>query len=248
MVQKASAKLGDTISCVDCGRAIEKTSPRKKLCQACAKARKAAQDLAYASTRRAAIAEKSRRWYAENTERANARAKAYRDLNAESLRAKDNASYADNPEPSKRRAKNWYAKNRETVLARMRSEDGRKKSREGMAKRLASDPSFKLHSNFSRAVRASISDKKNRKWEDILGYSTEALVLHLERQFLPGMTWDNHGKGHGKWHIDHILPQAMFSFRTSECPDFKFCWALTNLRPLWSRDNISKHANRTLLI
>ena len=52
------------------------------------------------------------------------------------------------------------------------------------------------------------------------------------------MTWDNYGK----WHIDHIVPISVFNYTKTEHEDFKRCWALGNLRPLWAFDNISKGA------
>ena len=69
-------------------------------------------------------------------------------------------------------------------------------------------------------------------------------MTHLERQFLPGMTWGNRGE----WHIDHIVPLASFTFTSPDDPEFRAAWALTNLRPLWAKDNIRKSAKRTHLI
>jgi len=52
------------------------------------------------------------------------------------------------------------------------------------------------------------------------------------------MTWDNYGK----WHIDHIVPIKVHNFSKVEDEDFKRCWALKNLQPLWGYENISKGA------
>ena len=65
---------------------------------------------------------------------------------------------------------------------------------------------------------------------------------HLERQFLRGMTWDNYGE----WHIDHIVPVTAFDLTNDE--DLIACFALTNLRPLWAKDNRKKLAQRLYLI
>jgi hypothetical protein len=85
--------------------------------------------------------------------------------------------------------------------------------------------------------------KNGRSWQDLVGYTAEELMAHLERQFLPGMDWENRKL----WHIDHIVPVSSFSL-TPECPDFKACWALTNLRPLWGADNIRKKDKRIYLL
>ena len=61
---------------------------------------------------------------------------------------------------------------------------------------------------------------------------------HIESQFKDGMTWDNYGKN--GWHIDHIIPKSLFQFKSSEDDEFKQCWALCNLQPMWAFDNLSK--------
>ena len=78
--------------------------------------------------------------------------------------------------------------------------------------------------------------KKSKKTFDILGYTPIELVKHIESQFTDGMSWDNHSR-HG-WHIDHIRPVASFNFDSMDHPEFKECWALENLQPLWATDDI----------
>jgi len=70
----------------------------------------------------------------------------------------------------------------------------------------------------------------------ILGYSVEALVIRLESLFTPGMTWDNYGE----WHIDHKVPDSWFTYSSVEDQGFKDSWALSNLQPLWAKDNLKK--------
>lgn len=53
------------------------------------------------------------------------------------------------------------------------------------------------------------------------------------------MTWENYGP---VWHIDHEVPLAVHNYRTPEDIDFKRAWAMTNLKPLWGKDNMSKGA------
>lgn len=105
-------------------------------------------------------------------------------------------------------------------------------------------PKNRVHSNMSRAIRSSITGKGRRTWEILVGYTTEELIKHLERQFLPGMTWANYGD----WHIDHIVPKTSFDFSSSEDPEFLACWAMANLRPLWGEENQKKSAKRIFLI
>lgn len=88
--------------------------------------------------------------------------------------------------------------------------------------------------------------KRRRSWEDLVGYSIHDLMTHIERQFTKGMTWEKYLNG--EIHLDHIVPIAAFSFTSASDPDFKACWALTNLRPIWRRENQRKHARRLFLL
>lgn len=99
---------------------------------------------------------------------------------------------------------------------------------------------------FATAIRGSLKgNKSGRSWERIVEYTVHDLRRHLEKQFVRGMTWSNHGS---HWHIDHILPMKMFAFTSPDDPDFHACWALTNLRPLQKSANLRKHAKRLHLI
>ncbi len=78
--------------------------------------------------------------------------------------------------------------------------------------------------------------KDGRKWEELTGYSLDKLMSHLEKKFTQGMNWGNYGE----WHIDHIIPNSAFNYSSPNDLDFKNCWALKNLRPLWAEENMSK--------
>ena len=101
------------------------------------------------------------------------------------------------------------------------------------------DPQCRLQANMSRGIRRSLWGLKGgRSWLRLVGYTTDELRAHLERQFLPGMTWDNYGE----WHIDHIIPLSAFNYTKPEHIDFGRAWALSNLRPLWAAENMAKGA------
>lgn len=68
----------------------------------------------------------------------------------------------------------------------------------------------------------------------ILGYGHLQLAAHLESRWLPGMSWGNYGRG--GWVVDHIRPVSSFPLDT---PLSEIC-ALSNLQPLWERDNLRK--------
>lgn len=77
-----------------------------------------------------------------------------------------------------------------------------------------------------------------------LGYTIAELRAHLERQFTKGMTWERFTAG--EIHIDHITPQA--SFDLSDPDQWRACWSLGNLRPMWWRENIAKGAQQHFLL
>lgn len=112
-------------------------------------------------------------------------------------------------------------------------------------KALALSPNKRISAHFSTLIhRALGKNKAGRSWKTFVDYTLEELMAHLERQFLPGMSWDNKGD----WHIDHIIPRSSFEYESPDDPEFKQAWALTNLRPLWAVDNIRKNASRQFLL
>ena len=86
--------------------------------------------------------------------------------------------------------------------------------------------------------RALKGNKQGRKWENLVGYSCEELRNHLEKLFKIGMTWEIFLQG--KIHIDHIIPRSWWIYESPDDSEFKQCWALCNLQPLWNEDNIKK--------
>lgn len=119
--------------------------------------------------------------------------------------------------------------------------ENRKKYLENTKRRFIDNPQTKLVHNIRTLLGNFIRNKKLRKNDHtfkLLGYSPEDLIKHLESQFQPGMTWDNYGF-YG-WHIDHIVPANTFNMTSTDSEDFKKCWALSNLRPLWAKDNWSR--------
>ena len=103
--------------------------------------------------------------------------------------------------------------------------------------KIRSTPKGRLNSRISSLMNSSLkSGKQGSRWEVLAGYTVNDLKKHLEKHFLPGMSWGNISQ----WHIDHIIPISAFNYETPDDLDFKRCWALKNLRPLWAVDNIRK--------
>ena len=116
------------------------------------------------------------------------------------------------------------------------TDKGRATAKRSYERRLA-DPQLMAITRIRTLVSAALTRagcKKAAKTEDLLGCTVAEARAHLEAQFLPGMTWDNHGE----WHIDHIRPCASFDF--SDPAQQRECSHYTNLQPLWAKDNLSK--------
>lgn len=164
-------------------------------------------------------------------------------------------------DPTNESVKAWRRKNRErhneyAKTSRLKRNDDparlgnhRKWVREYCRTRRAADPQLR----FLESVRTQINMVVRGKFDGRgllrrLGYSREELISHIERQFSKGMSWDNYGgrgQRHG-WEIDHIRPCALFDLSNED--EFRECWSLTNLRPLWSARNRSKGAKLELLL
>jgi hypothetical protein len=72
----------------------------------------------------------------------------------------------------------------------------------------------------------------------MMGYGPSQLRQRMECQFLPGMTWENYGKG--GWHIDHKKPISAFIRQGIIEP--RTVNMLSNLQPLWASDNFKKNS------
>lgn len=107
-------------------------------------------------------------------------------------------------------------------------------------KRKASDPIYKLIGNFRTAIYTVLKESDVEKYDhyfNILGYTQQDLINHLEKQFKDGITWENYGK----WHVDHIIPISSFIIKDIYDEEFKRCWDLNNLQPMWGSENIKKY-------
>jgi hypothetical protein len=139
--------------------------------------------------------------------------------------------------------KEWRMRNPEKVAAiRARNLEQRKasgwvKHKEWTAKKRASDVQYRLANNLrSRLYKALTRESaiKSASTGSLIGCSGVELMAHLEAQFLPGMSWENHGE----WEIDHIKPCA--SFDLTDPAQQRECFNYTNLQPLWRRENRQK--------
>jgi hypothetical protein len=160
------------------------------------------------------------------------------------------------------RKRQWRLKNRDRVLARTRElrkikaeqrpikptlmtvltekqmadrEKQKIRFRRWMAKEKLK-PEYAIRNCIRAAMNRIVANghKKNGPSLRYLGCSMAQAKAHIESQFAPGMTWENHGQ----WHIDHKKPLAAFNLTDPAEVAVASRW--DNLQPLWAKENLSK--------
>jgi hypothetical protein len=191
------------------------------------------------------IRECSKKHYEKNIENRKEQLKKYYEENKDKYRESNRKWKENNPEKYREYYKQYEKRgNRKEYRKEYTSRPETKKlmRRYWMKydKKRREDPVFTFNQNMSRSIRFSLRknnlSKNGKHWEYLVGYTCQDLIEHLEKLFKPGMSWDNYGK----WHIDHIIPISFFKFETIGDVEFKMCWRLENLQPLWAKENILK--------
>ena len=163
-----------------------------------------------------------------NKERIKQKHAAYYTQNKERLKQQKAAYYAQNKEHIKQKTAAYYTQNKGKIIKCIQE---RKKNR------INTDEIFKFIFLARKITAGAFRRKgfvKKGRTEALLGCSFEEARRHIEKQFKPGMSWENRSE----WHIDHIIPLA--SAKTEE-EVIKLCH-YTNLQPLWARENLRKGA------
>lgn len=178
----------------------------------------------------------TRDYVARNAEAAQSYQREYARRNADTKRVNARKWREAHPERYRASVKAYREKNSSIIVARQKARH---------QKKLKADAAYAINCRMSSAVRKTLRDgKAGRSWESLVGYSLAELVTHLARQFPKGMNWENRGE----WEIDHILPISSFSYEDENDPEFRICWGLANLRPLWSSENRRKQARIVSLL
>jgi hypothetical protein len=105
--------------------------------------------------------------------------------------------------------------------------------------RKSKDPSYRISVNLRvRLNKAIKNDQKSGSAVLDLGCSVEYLKQYLESQFDSWMSWDNYGKGPGKWQIDHKMALCLFNLENRD--EFLKATHYTNLQPLGYEEHLQK--------
>lgn len=202
----------------------------------------------------------NRRWYAANREKVAAFRKAIREANPERQKAWHKKSLAKNYEKRQEYLKVWKARNREKLRvqnaafkAKHREKYNRLARERTKANRPAANlaakrwrmkalqrPSYRILANIRRRLQKVLKGtRKSEATLKLLGCSVEDFKIYLESRWETGMNWENYGTGSGKWSLDHIIPCAIFDLTKPEHQ--KRCFHFSNIQPMWSVENSSKH-------
>ena len=191
------------------------------------------------------IKEYKKIYYKNNREEILSNSKIYIEENKEKRKEYNRIYYKNNREEILEYGKKYNRENKEKIKEYKRK--NKEKIRECGRKR-KQDPVLRMNTNISRTMRRNLKSnnlsKNRRKWETLVGYTSQDLREHLESLFLPGMTWKNYGKN--GWVMDHIIPKVFFIFTSTDDVEFRYCWSLDNLQPLWAPDNQEKNDKITL--
>lgn len=181
----------------------------------------------------------------QSKEEIRQRKKTYYEKNKEKIIEKQKKYYAKNKKKILKKTAKYYKKNinKKKEYSHKYDKENRDKRNNYRRNKYNNDPIFRLRHNMCVAINRSLKakgiSKNGANWEKLVGYTRKELKIHIEKLFKNGMTWENRGK----WHIDHIVPVSFFKYNSTDDVEFKYCWSLNNLQPLWAEDNISKGDN-----
>lgn len=126
---------------------------------------------------------------------------------------------------------------RERQVAKKRYEKNKPEIFAKIVERRRNDPAMRVKQNISRSIRKAMrrtTTRKNARTHEFLGCTIPGFMGYLEKQFLPGMSWDNYGQ----WQIDHIIPVSRFPM--DEPVAVRHAYNYRNCRPEWRVPNMIK--------
>jgi len=182
----------------------------------------------YAQSHKDAQRLKDAEYYQANRDSILEKAREYRESKAEQVRL-SHAKYYQKNKDSISKQRKWSNKLNRRKLTQYNNRY--------IQKRRAEDPMFDMLLRLRRRlhrVLARARAKKASRTSSMLGCSAQEFMEHIQRQFKPGMCWNNRHL----WHIDHIRPCCSFDLLEPE--QQRQCFHFSNLQPLWASENIAK--------
>lgn len=220
---KTCSKCGETKSVSEFNRHKKSKDKLAYLCKTCAQMAVRAWEKANPEKVRAS----RKLWRDANPDKVKASRKAWRDTNQGKVRASRKAWKLSHPDRVKADREAWKKAN----------PDKQKAARIRYNTKINNTATGRTNGRISHAIyKALKKSKAGRRWESLVGFTVNELKAHLEKKFKKGMSWENMGK----WHLDHIIPRSAFNYSSPDDLDFKRCWCLKNLQPMWGVDNVKK--------
>lgn len=180
--------------------------------------------------------------------------KEYRAANRERIRAEKAAYYAtpEGKELRRRSSERLHRRRGMKPRAKLPADELRRRGTESKKKWLAKNPGF-LKAAYHRrmdedpgfrmmkAIRARVRHffvgrRKSARTQALVGCTPEELRKYIEGLWKPNMDWTNYGRD--GWHLDHVIPCALFDLTDPE--QQRKCFHYTNMAPLWQIDNLIK--------
>lgn len=130
----------------------------------------------------------------------------------------------------------WNDRQRE----RNQTPEGKAYRREYENNRRATDAAWKIKKSVTTDILQALKrgkGKKHARTSQLLDCSIPEFISHIEKQWKPGMTWENHGS---VWHLDHKRPKRSFDLTNPSQQAACFHWS--NWQPLPAFENQSKGA------
>ena len=191
--------------------------------------------------------DKDRKWREENKDKLRIYSKKWYEENKGKIRTYSKKWYEENKERKNLTNKKWREENKKRK--RLTDRKWRKENKDKVI--LSSKKIFeKLKQNKSKyrmqylRLRLSVGIRRSLKktslgesFKNFLEFSLDSLKKRLEKKMTKGMSWENIDK----WNIDHMIPYSWFEFENPIDEQFKLCWNLNNLQPMWSKRNQEKN-------
>jgi polyribonucleotide nucleotidyltransferase len=166
--------------------------------------------------------------------------KEYNTLNKEQIKRYNKSRYEkDKPEILKK-IRSYHSKHKTEIkeYQQLWFKENKDRINQFSRTKYNSNIEFKIKLLLRGTLLSKLKIKNASKYSSslkLVGCTIEELRSYLEKQFLPEMTWENHGS---IWEIDHILPCASFDLTKEE--EQKKCFHYTNLQPLFKTTEIAE--------
>jgi len=177
--------------------------------------------------------ESRNKWAIKNKEKIKEKNKRYKQKYKEKIKQQRHDYYVENKKEYIIKVRKWKENNSDKVKASARKGAEKYRKKNPLKHTISNSISYKLK-------KRNLTKNNRKTWINILPYSINELKTHLEALFEEDMSWENYGCKNGQWSLDHIIPDSYFNYNSVDDIEFKKCWALDNLQPMWHYQNISK--------